>query len=788
MKKKAQFFNIPLVIGLIIVLTFAYFKYEQKYESFDQVLGKRQTALMLAYEKGDRIDYFMDQSTRFSGYEALTELARKGSIKDPDNHCKNINDYTLWMYRDKTTGTDLECFPTENTVKNNFTTLLTQYTNDYMAGFGLPTYNFGIIPRYSKEKQLNISFYPAQPVLWDIVPSPSYIRAKWGFIPLPFTKFTQYFARTGVIAVKNNYHQQFDFNISIYDTVVEKAKELKDKVKEHELSGEPFDKAVKSSLKDLKLYDDTTVDPKKLEELKSMGILSWKEQCSSPEKIVYDDFINDLQACADSIEKGCYCDLTPPDNIQDNTYHIELRTVDTKMVAYTSINRVPIKTSLDIEGPYFIEDYDKSFEYQDTDYYLTYKGSNLENSDIQWSGPRWDAPNKKVRLYKNPKGNIAFIDTDEYDSKGFKDLKPCKTQRSRYVKNCVVINSTFPSKYQAEYTQYEKNWICCKEDSPLFGISYSARKREDCVEPFNPNPTGFESLFEQTSFKYCENQGKAKIQNITIKFALELPDTVPPRPVVIEDIPDLLKNQNSVILIWQRTDEDDIEKFTIYWSDQEFQDELLESTTIPKKIELETAKATPREDLELDCITPELCVCDYKPTGGQLTKGNFYYVLKKNWYVYVLEDPDLEDDKEYNFGITATDDYGNVIKKLNEAGATENYKKGISKDDKAPKQIIPTYITSEDKLTWTAPSDTDLKEYKVYYKTSPFTLIDGRYQYIDFSEHFLTTGTAYPDLVMNIWANPIGNRVFNKFYVAVVGVDDKGNECRQTDAREVEQK
>jgi hypothetical protein len=780
MNKKAQFFNIPLVIGLIVILTLTFFKYQDKYESFDQKLGKRQSSLFLAYEKGDRIDFYLDQSAKFSGYESLKELAVKGGIYAPLDHCNETDGYSLWSFRDKQTKKDKECYPNFKTIEGNFTLFLEEYLNEYSKPFNFPENNYALIYEYSKKEktQLNISYYSLQPILWDIIPSSDILRAKWGFVPLPFSAYTLFYARTGIYTIKNNYHHQFNFDLRVYEIVSKKAKELSEKIKQHELSGKSLSESTDQALKDLKLYNAKQSKPKELEPQRKEGILSWELGCDSPEKELFDDFVKDMETCIKSEETGCYCQLTPLNNLPDDAYNIILEP-NNRMIAKYKINNIPIKKTFTGVGErFFTEKFKDPFEVKKITYTQNYKNNKFEKAEING----WDVKTGKgARLYKKDKTQLAFIDTDQYNDPGYKNLKPCKTKRTRYIKNCVVLNSTIPSRYEQEYKDYEKDWDCCAATTISPGssnIHYSPSEKGKCNGVIATGTTTSITL-KVVGDKNCSNQDKAKIQNTTIKFALEIPDQVPPKPVVIKEVYDKLKDENSVLIAWEKTNEDDIETFQIYWSDSEFYSILLENhqAHLVNKVEVNIADIVTIKDIEMVCDPIEECTCNYKHLGQDLQDNTLYLIENKNQYLLVLKDPDLEDspsagpEVKLHFGVTATDDFGNVVPRL----AITNYNWGKSIDDKPPakaKNIV--YAPLDDKLSWKEPDDKDVEKYHVYYKTTPFNKL-GTKEIIDFPDHLETTDkelfNAYQDIQsIKSTTDPV--------FIAVVPVDEEGNECK----------
>ena len=103
-------------------------------------------------------------------------------------------------------------------------------------------------------------------------------------------------------------------------------------------------------------------------------------------------------------------------------------------------------------------------------------------------------------------------------------------------------------------------------------------------------------------------------------------------------IHDKRKDENSVLIIWKKSDEDDIDYYRIYFSENGFSAVPLEfhSSHNVQKIDkdFKPQEATKIDDFELECEDLNNCkICDYKKHGGELRAGEFYYVKKKKWFI-----------------------------------------------------------------------------------------------------------------------------------------------------------
>ena len=164
-KRGGLVFSMGLLIMVVASLLYAWAELSAKYNSFDRKIGERQYALIKAYQQGEQILFYIDQSAQYSLKQSIIELAQNGGFTDivsSEGHTgqfeseqKYYNVYECGKYRGFGVWYDLkkdesgayqkneECLD-ENKVLENMEYLFNKKLNEYVLShpYDIPSDNY----------------------------------------------------------------------------------------------------------------------------------------------------------------------------------------------------------------------------------------------------------------------------------------------------------------------------------------------------------------------------------------------------------------------------------------------------------------------------------------------------------------------------------------------------------------------------------------------------------------------------------------------------------------------
>ena len=215
--KKSLFFSISLVVVTLITLIavmIAINKLEADNTAWKGI-GGRAYGIIQAYGQEDMLYFYLEQSAKYSAYDAIDVLAYEGGIK---TSCGSISDkqkygYTFWNNQTQWSI----CPPNVYAEFIDYVDIEETYVSDYRANVGnLPKNNYKYLVQDSRItgisiKPAMITIYTQRqkeeiPVKWDIFRLWSYINV-------------QEPDAVGIYAIKPSFSVDLDYNFSVYDKI-----------------------------------------------------------------------------------------------------------------------------------------------------------------------------------------------------------------------------------------------------------------------------------------------------------------------------------------------------------------------------------------------------------------------------------------------------------------------------------------------------------------------------------------------------------------------------------------
>ena len=232
---------------------------------------------------------------------------------------------------------------------------------------------------------------------------------------------------------------------------------------------------------------------------------------------------------------------------------------------------------------------------------------------------------------------------------------------------------------------------------------------------------------------YDNSENKLKTKEVLYKFAVTFPKSAP-KPIGNLEAIDMANSENSVILTWDKN-EDDVKSYNIYYSTDGFAAEPMseiKKDSVVKAVSISSdAEAVENIDLsscKFDKISEQ---CKFDLYNKPLQKNKLYFWNAKNKFIYIVSS--IKNDVDYNFAVASVDEDGKEIDNDKSIeGNTQllvegqNYKTGSSKDDLAPGKteelkIIPS--SGKLKINWKKPlknidgtDSSDIKGFYIYKK------------------------------------------------------------------------
>lgn len=431
----------------------------------------------------------------------------------------------------------------------------------------------------------------------------------------------------GTYTINPSFKVKIDYDLSDYNTI----KESLDNILKCAERG----KDIESCVNDVNSNEQT---------------FSWSLGCDKDaEKVLY-DFAEFLQDCIDSDDNNCLCNKKfelPIDKIKEfeisGNYGIEI-----------SEDSSAMKLKLALFSP-------------KTD--LTY--------DVGTNGVSGIIPKKYFFSYS---GNIPVINLI------FTDISGIQSSLGPLNEVAIYKNDNNKNKIKSiDFVKQERDALIYPEPEAESEYSTSVPITKLIKKPSDLHPC---YIKPKNTHKFCVTKknykilaydkldGYVKERPLTIKFASYVPD-LPPAPLENIEIYDRPKAEKSVLVKWDKSDANDVAKYRIYYADSSLN--LLEKTPTEnlKKNpnvfikELDTSKII-TEELD-NAFTSTDCEFDYPnkkcmfsvSTGVKIPIENdrIYYFKDLDSYIYNFILP--EDNKKYDFAITAVDKNNNEIDNIN---------------------------------------------------------------------------------------------------------------------------
>ncbi len=425
----------------------------------------------------------------------------------------------------------------------------------------------------------------------------------------------------------------------------------------------------------------------------------------------------------------------------------------------------------------------------------------------------WYPPRIKTELFEE--GKLMATELVEIGKLSYSNnmKEPAINANSIMIK--VLFNEGTPAAQEFYATTDTSPRV---ELSKLFLLYKPKKNEEDAAEnaasvhfidaavesSFRAPPAKTISLPNTKGIKFCAKTGKKilaydisdntiKMRDIEYKFAVTFPKAVP-KPLDKIEALDALKSENGIILKWSRPKQDDIEYYSIYYSESGFSDKKIPD--VKKDASVKKLSADAENFIRIDDI--DLSKCDFDPTGSPckysgfnspLLQDKLYYVKSKDMLVYLVKD--LADDKQYYFAVTALNSQGEISNDKTISGNTyvlsegKNYIRATPLDDLAPGKangLATTKTEGKTKITWKRPSKNidgsdanDVSGYRIYYiksisELNPQLELGHKIKQITAAEAKCDTVCEYP-------LENIGSLDKGQFYnFAAIPIDEKGNE------------
>ncbi len=571
----------------------------------------------------------------------------------------------------------------------------------------------------------------------------------------------------GIYSILPSFKAEIDYDLSEYDILKEKVQYMYDKCSEESALEKCLNRSMESYNK-VEPYDIGNLHP-----------FQWGFDCRSDEERFFYDFVENYNLCLTSGIKQGICEFKlskgPPDkniniiitktydkltiNIEDTEITETFPTLDTDnkiiIVEGRDNQNNPIKTKH--------ETLKLEFEFDDE--------GNIDDANFNPSGwTLWsDFRDNIVWLYKNDK-ELYFIDPEKKQSllNFYLDQSKKEEERQRY------------KTFRQQKNTYK---LCAKSKKYQFYIYNSKTKKLD-------------------------------LRPVEYRFALKFKE-IPPPPVNGINVADKLKDENSLLVSWEESPAENVEKYVLFFSEKDFSDqEILAGVNIKEpdsgdfldKVELFVRNKVPIEDIDLTACKFDSQEkgkpCKYKDFGNPLIKGKLYFVKGSKEYLYALKSTEIDDNKELFLSVVAVDYNGNFISNKYESQRI-TIKKGKSKDDLSPGLVLglegSSYIKGNIDLSWPrkiknkdGSEAKDVSFFNIYYLDS----VDYKALYGEEADEEIISRSKLvgPVKVSLSSANCLSESATicsytlrlapnTEFLIGVSAVDDEGNEIDEVSAK-----
>lgn len=526
----------------------------------------------------------------------------------------------------------------------------------------------------------------------------------------------------GTYSIKPSFKVNTDYDFEEYEEIKAKAKEIvKDCVDDIE----------NCANKKINIFNDEEI--LKAREYNLIRKFEWSSGCGAEEERFFYDFVENYKLCLDSEEKEAICRVSLPNIPQDEKIEIKISTYETIKTKIELLG-TNLKEIIDVEGPFI----------------YTYARVDLDNKIFEFE---IDLDEQHEEYDKNGRGRIKETFTIELMSGQY-----------------LITPSLIPSFILTKEKEIKSNEILfykgTVDDKPFISLL-----NKGAVNIYNevesgkgkhdlPLPTEFKPI--KDTFKFCVNSSKKfyvydgnkiELKNVEYKFALKLVDRNPPPPIEYIEIKDKIKDENSVLVLWDKPPVDDVNEYYIFYSEKDFKDD--ETKSIIEDDGINKIKISENEKIEIEDVDLGACrfiesgkPCFYNVYGKPLEKNKLYFWKKENRYIYVLDD--VEEKTSFNFMVIAVDRTGNMINNKDEEQKITQLYPGNSIDDLPPGIINTIKAQSQGGkiiLLWDRENynldgsiSYDIESFNIYYKVqdlSQTTLEDNIGKTSDINEPIL---------------------------------------------------
>jgi len=500
----------------------------------------------------------------------------------------------------------------------------------------------------------------------------------------------------GTYSIKPSFKVNVDYDFEVYEEIKNKAKEIVRDCK---------DDVENCANKKINIFNDEEILKAREQNIKRK--FKWSSGCETEEEKFFYNFVENYKLCLDSKEKEGVCEFYLSNGPKGKKLEIKLTDEEEKIKI--ELQGTQLTERIDTEGPFIAKDtvsrtrfdFDITAEFD--------KDGVIKKSDFKPLGKSSSNLNNQIKLFKEVKGDktyISFIDP---------------SKMSKFEKEVNSLDETAKNKFQK---------IPLKRDTYKFCVNSSKKF-------------------------YVYDEDKIELKNVEYKFALKLIDRTPPPVVEDIEVKDKIKDENSVLVLWNKPPVDDINEYYIFYSEKDFK--IDETETIIKDNEIKKIKISENEKIEIEDIDLDAChfiesekPCFYNEYDKPLEKNKLYFWKKedKDRYIYVLDD--IKENAVFNFMVVAIDHAGNMINNKDEKQKFTQLYPGNSIDD-LPPGIINTIkaqsqggkvILSWDRETYNLDGGIayDVESFNVYYKVqepSQTTLTDNIGKIVDITEPLL---------------------------------------------------
>lgn len=607
---------------------------------------------------------------------------------------------------------------------------------------------------------------------------------------------------TGTYTIKPHFSTQVDYDLNIYDETAKDFPVITTCVEKGEKPEHCIEHVNTKNTEDLRNcvalhsqqsnfdFANCIFQARQAEKTKNY---EWTTYCDEGEERLFYDFAKTYQDCFDSEDTNCLCtwDYRGQEYIEQNNLGREKYTItmDQDVGPPSTITLLNEKNTL----RHIIQTGNSKSFYLPNMFSIEYGLKFVEDISLKFKTSEW-----------NDNRNLAFF-LYKHETFGQK--------RVDFVRN---------KGGSLEYP--ERDGYVLDEQ----GVFAQTDQMRECQKP------------PQNTYRFCVKQakefvarnditGKVSKQPIIIKLAAFIPDP-PPLPVRNVQVMDRVKDDRSLILMWEESKEEDVASYKIYYQ----QDTGLSPLTIQEEALIEEVKRqTTTITLSLNSLKNEndwtatpvqrgsflregKPFCEY--TSGFFTAKKCRYLLYddqrdeiNNEELYKLKFDDEETaiylyslplDPQFttDFLITAVDDKGNEIKKIEQANDDQGrkigypLKKGVEIVDDLPpssdgivtlfSELFSRYDAVKKSTTFpwiNAPTEnidgspvTDFRnQYEVHYSKNPSTAPTDEWTLSQFDGTLTYKIPSSGDFIVNLAStNP---QVSDKYYLIVVAKDGNDN-------------